>query len=89
MLPHLLRLAWRHIRNHRLYTLIHVIGLSIGICACVVIWLIVHYDLSFDRFHPDSNRIYRIIGDQTMPDGQRMYMNSPYPAWKPKRSFTS
>ncbi len=47
------------IRN-RVYTLINVLGLALGICACLVIWVIVRYEFSFDRGHPDSGRIYRI-----------------------------
>src|ERR1700743_2681811 len=76
MLPHL-RISWRYIRNHPLSTTIHILGLSIGICACTVIWLIVRYDLSFDRFHPDSERIYRIISNETIPNGDLLYGNSP------------
>jgi putative ABC transport system permease protein len=34
--------------------------LALGICACLVIWVIVHYEFSFDRNHPDGGRIYRI-----------------------------
>jgi ABC-type antimicrobial peptide transport system permease subunit len=46
--------------RHKLYTTIHVIGLAVGICACLAIWAITHYELSFDRFHPNRDRIYRI-----------------------------
>lgn len=77
MLPHRFRVSWRHIRNHPLSSVIHVVGLSIGICTCIVIYLVVRYDWSFDRFHPHSERIYRIIGEQTMSNGQVMFMNSP------------
>lgn len=52
--------AWRMLVRHRLYTLINVLGLALGICACLVIWVIVRYEFSFDRGHPESRRIYRI-----------------------------
>src|SRR5882672_2379913 len=79
MLKHYLRIAWRNIRHHKLYTAINILGLSIGICACVVIWLIARYDLSFDGFHPDADRIYRIVGDVRMKDGTTLFLNSPFP----------
>ena len=79
MLKHYLRIAWRNIRHHKLYTAINILGLSIGICACVVIWLVGRYDLSFDGFHPDADRIYRIVGDVRMKDGNTTFLNSPFP----------
>ena len=63
MLKNYFQIAWRNISRHKIYTLINVTGLAFGICACLVIYLINSYDLSFDRFHPDGNRIYRIVGE--------------------------
>lgn len=61
--------AWRILIRNRLYTLINVAGLALGICACFVIWIIVRYEFSFDRGHPESNRIYRINSyEQFMKD---------------------
>jgi len=53
-------MAWRTLVRNRIYALINVIGLALGICACMVIWVIVRYEFSFDRNHPDGSRIYRI-----------------------------
>ena len=77
MLKHYLRIAWRNIRHHKLYTAINILGLSIGICACVVIWLIARFDLGFDTFHPDKQRIYRIVGDIQDKDGNTFFLNCP------------
>jgi len=78
MLKYNLRLAWRQMRRHPLHTSIHILGLSIGVCACLVIWLLTRYDLSFDRFHPDGDRIYRIVGDVPMIDGTSTFINCPF-----------
>ncbi len=53
-------MAWRNILKNKLFSFINVIGLSIGICAAMVIGSIVHYDFSFDTFHKDKDHIYRI-----------------------------
>ena len=58
--------------------MIHVLGLAIGICVCIVIYLIGRYELSFDNFHPDGNRIYRIVGDVQDKDGNMIFLNSPF-----------
>ena len=62
-------IAWRTVTRNRVYTLINVFGLALGICACFVIWVIVRYEFSFDRGHPDANRVYRINSyEQFMKD---------------------
>ena len=60
MLKNYLIVAWRNMTRRKLYTAIHVIGLAVGICACLAIWAITHYELSFDRFHPNGDRIFRV-----------------------------
>lgn len=52
--------AWRMLIRNRVYTLINVLGLALGICACLVISAIVRYEFSFDRNHPAARRIFRI-----------------------------
>ena len=61
--------AWRMLVRNRIYTVINVLGLALGICACLVIWVIVRYEFSFDRNHPDGERTYRIVSyEQYMKD---------------------
>ncbi len=50
--------AWRHIMRHKTYSAINVMGLSLGVCGCLVIYLITNFEFSFDTFHPDKERIY-------------------------------
>jgi len=61
MLKTYFRIAWRTLAHHKVYTFINVLGLTLGICACLAIWTIVRYEFSFDRHQPDRQRIYRII----------------------------
>ena len=53
------RAFWRN----RLFSLINILGLSIGLSAALVIYLIVHYEFSFEQFQPDKQNIYRIVSD--------------------------
>ena len=63
MIKNYLKIALRGFWKHKLFTLINVIGLSIGISASLVIYLIVHYDFTFDKFHKDADRIYRVVSN--------------------------
>jgi putative ABC transport system permease protein len=78
MLTNYWRIAWRFLWRNKVFTSIHILGLALGICGCLVLFLITHYELSFDRQWPDGNRIYRIVGTRHLPDGEDEFMNSPY-----------
>ncbi|MCR8561582.1 ABC transporter permease [Mucilaginibacter sp. BJC16-A38] len=62
MFRNYLKNAWRHIIRHKTYSAINVTGLALGICGCLVIYLVVSYEFSFDNFHPDKARIYCVDG---------------------------
>jgi ABC-type antimicrobial peptide transport system permease subunit len=53
--------AWRNFRRNKIFSFINVLGLAIGISAALVIFLIVHYDFSFDKFENGGDRIYRVV----------------------------
>ncbi|HVS91613.1 MAG TPA: FtsX-like permease family protein [Mucilaginibacter sp.] len=63
MFKNYLKTAFRSFKRHKLFTFINVIGLAIGISAALVIFLIVYHDFTFDKFHKDGNRIYRVVSD--------------------------
>ena len=52
-----LRFALRFLARHKGYTGINILGLTLGLCACLVIYNIVSYEFSFDRSAPDGDRI--------------------------------
>ncbi|MDE5944372.1 MAG: ABC transporter permease [Rikenella sp.] len=56
----ILRNFWTTLRRFRLASLLNILGLSIAFAAFIVILMQVDYDRSFDRFHPKSDRIYRV-----------------------------
>ena len=62
--------ALRNISKNKVFTLINVSGLAIGLASSILILLFIFKELSFDRFHEQRTRIYRlyidgVIGDQT------------------------
>ena len=60
MANHQLRSAVRFLARHKGYSGINILGLTLGLCACLVIYHIVSYEFSFDRAYPDRDRIYRV-----------------------------
>ena len=69
MLKNYLKLAVRNIMKHKFFSAINILGMSIGIAACLLILLYVVDELSYDRFHANADRIYQVglhakIGDQ-------------------------
>src|SRR6185437_714539 len=75
------RVAVRHIRKNKAFSLINVLGLALGICICVVIYLIVHFELTFDTFHPGGKYIYRITNERS--SGEDFNKDASLPAIMP------
>ncbi|GGA94443.1 ABC transporter permease [Puia dinghuensis] len=61
MLPHHLKTALRTLSRNKGYTLLNIIGLSVGVAACLLIFQVVRWQLSFDNFHVAKDRIYRVV----------------------------
>ncbi len=61
MLKNYFTIAVRNLRRNKIFSLINIAGLAIGISAALVIYLIVQHEFSFDTFHRDGDRIYRVV----------------------------
>src|ERR1700761_8090825 len=55
--------AARSFRRSKIFTVINILGLSIGISAAIVIFWIADFELSFDKFEPGRDRIYKVVLD--------------------------
>ena len=63
MLKNHLKIALRNILKNRLFSLINIVGLAIGIASTILILLWVQDELSYDRFNPNANMLYRANWD--------------------------
>jgi putative ABC transport system permease protein len=61
MIKNYFKIAFRNFGRHKLFTLINIVGLSIGVSAALVIYVIVNYDFTFDKNHKDRDKIYRVV----------------------------
>lgn len=63
MIKNYFTVALRNFWRNKVFSTINILGLSIGISAALVIFLIVYYEFSFDKFEKDGDRIYRVVLD--------------------------
>jgi putative ABC transport system permease protein len=61
MIKHFLVIAWRNFTKRKIYSLINVLGLAIGMTCCLLITQFIMNELSYDRYHKDGHRIFRVI----------------------------
>jgi len=60
MFKNYFKTAWRNLTKHKAYSIINVLGLTLGIASCLVIFLVVQYELSYDKFNSKAYRTYRV-----------------------------
>lgn len=80
------KIALRSLKRHKAYSLINISGLAIGIAACLIIFLVVRYELSYDKFQPAYKDIYHVITEDKGPDGTEYTPGIPYPALEALRA---
>ena len=78
-----LLLAFRHLVRHKSYTALNLAGLATAIGACLLLFVVISFENSFDTFHTKKDRIYRIVKQQKHKDGNTDYTpGNPLPVAK-------
>jgi putative ABC transport system permease protein len=62
--------AFRYLWKQKGFSIINLIGLSIGLCVCYFALSFVAFELSYDSYHEKSDRIYRLVTDVETPNGK-------------------
>jgi putative ABC transport system permease protein len=73
MLKNYLTTGLRNLWKHRGYSFINIVGLAVGIAACLLLLIVVQHELSYDTHHPDVDRLYRIVRSTTGTSGEPHY----------------
>src|SRR5689334_11201590 len=68
MIRNYLIIALRNFWRHKIFSIINILGLAIGISAALVIYLIVQYELSYEKWQPEGDRIYRVVTNMHFPE---------------------
>lgn len=69
MFRNYLTTAFRSLLRNKLNSVINIIGLSVSIACCIVVYVIVKHETTFDSFQPNANRIYRVVFEDRTAQG--------------------
>ena len=60
MLRNYLKIAWRNLAKNKVFSFINIFGLSVGLTCCILISLYVYHEISYDTYHNNADRIFRL-----------------------------
>src|SRR5436305_4219223 len=80
MIRNYLKTAIRNLLRNKGYATINISGLAVGIASCILLFVVVRYELSYDKFQPNYDRIYRVVTQDKYADGIKYTSGTPYPA---------
>ena len=86
MVSSLFKMAARGLLRNRSYTIINIISLAVGVASCLLIFLVIRFELSFDTFHSKRDRICRVVSIIGKPDAVRHSSGVPFPVADALRS---
>lgn len=79
MFKNYFKIAFRNIRKYKGYSFINIASLAVGIASCMLIIFYVGFELSYDNYHKDADRIYRIGLDRNLPGEKNICAMVGYP----------
>ena len=66
MLRNYLIIAWRNLWNNKVFSLINIVGLAVAMAACLLIYVYISHEKSYDNFHEHDDNIYRLVYSATI-----------------------
>jgi predicted permease len=79
MIKNYFKTAFRNLLRNKSYAAINITGLAVGIATCLLIFLVIQYESSFDTFHKKKDRIYRVVSEFRSPEGISHSPGVPFP----------
>jgi putative ABC transport system permease protein len=80
MIGNYLKVTFRTLLKHKVFSIINIVGLSLATVACIFILLYLHHELSYDRHLKNSSQTFRVTNDFKLGDTHRNYASTPGPA---------
>ncbi len=78
MIKNYLKVAWRNLVKNKVFSFINILGLTIGITICMMIFLFIMNEFSFDKFHKQGENIYRVMRGYDPAKPRVPYLSGPY-----------
>ena len=82
MIKNYFKTALRNLWKSKGFSAINIFGLAIGLACCILMFLFIRNELSFDKFHKGARNIYRVTSIADAPDGKTSLAITPAP-WAP------
>jgi len=79
MFKNYFKTAFRSLIRNRNYTIINIAGLAVGIAVCMMIFIIIQFQTSFDNFHSKKDRIYRVLTEYHHAEAANTGRDVPFP----------
>ena len=84
MIRNYFKTAFRNLLRRKNYTIINITGLAAGIAICLIIFIVIRYEMSFDNYHEKKDRVYRVLTEYHHTDSPDIFFGkgvpSPLPA---------
>jgi putative ABC transport system permease protein len=78
MIKNYFKIAWRKLMKNKVFSLINIFGLTIGITVCMMIFLFIMNEFSYDRFHKQQKNIYRVMRGYDVSKKRVPFVSGPY-----------
>ena len=78
MLKNYWKIAWRNLRRNKIYSAINILGLATGISACILIFLFVQHELTYERNFKNADRIVRVVSSIKLPANHDKFSYTPF-----------
>src|SRR5687768_7322426 len=79
MLKNYIKIAWRNLIRNKVYSAINILGLAIGISACILIFLFVRDELTYEEHFDKAGRIFRISNEINLQGQTDKFALTPFP----------
>jgi len=79
MLKNYLKIAFRNLLKYKVYSIINIFGLSVGLACCILIMLFIRDELNYDKFHKNADQIYRMVVEFKYRDRPDHFAHTPSP----------
>jgi putative ABC transport system permease protein len=86
MLRNYFKFALRNLIQHKRHAFVNIMGLAIAIAACLVIFLVLKHEYSYDKYHKKAANIYQVVNKTLTPDGDNFSVSSPFPMTRALRT---
>ena len=80
MFKNYFKIALRNLVRHKAFSVINIAGLAIGIASALLLFTVIKYELSYDKFQPNYKQIYHVVTEDKFPDDITYTPGVPFPA---------